>query len=409
MNKNKKVLSPKAKNEDICKQNVNLLSHENQAKDLMQNNDTEVEQVVSFAENEQLAQDNSNLSYLSVKNLSKTYIGGYSGINEITFDLNKGEKMVILGDYSSGKTTILSLLSGLESISDGKIYLNGKLINNVKIKDRNIGYLDKKLQLDRTKKVKEIISYPLKIRKVDNNIIAEKVAKVANLFEISGLLGKKIAKLTLYQQTLIALARLFICERDLYLVDDIFDNLNIAENEMLAKIICKAAAEKTIIFATSSYEIATKIAAEKLLMLAYSTMVYFGNIHAKESFSKTIAGYKLFKNKKICCVPTSINGQNLKIDGKQYVYEKEIVSDVFKKGVLLIDMDKIAFNNSKDVKINAEIYYINKDKVAYLDINSYVATIYLDGNFKVGEKINFSFNIEDSTLYDFDSERKIST
>ncbi len=72
-------------------------------------------------------------------------------------------------------------------------------------------------------------------------------------------------------------------------------------------------------------------------------------------------------------------------------------------------MDKISFDSCKNVAVCAEIYYINKDKVAYLDINSYVATIYLDGNFKVGDKINFSFNQEDGILYDFESERKIST
>ena len=117
----------------------------------------------------------------------------------------------------------------------------------------------------------------------------------------------------------------------------------------------------------------------------------------------------LFKNKKICCIPAFINGDKLIIDGKQYDYGKQLVSGVFNKGVLLFDMDNISFDSCKNVAVCAEIYYINKDKVAYLDINSYVATIYLDGNFKVGDKINFSFNQEDGILYDFESERKIST
>ncbi len=323
--------------------------------------------------------------------------------------MNVGEKMVIVGDYSSGKTTILSVLAGLESISSGEMYLNGKLLNNAKIKDRNIGYLDKKLQLDGTKKVKDIICYPLKLRKIDNNTIAEKLAYIANAFEISGMLSKKVIKLTTYQKTIIALARLLICDRDLYLIDDIFDNLTSAEIEKIAKILSKVIVSKTIIFAASSYETAQKLQTDKLLMLAYSTMVYYGNIHNKENFEKTIAGYKLFKNKKICCIPAFINSGKLIIDGKQYDYGKQLVSGVFNKGVLLFDMDKISFDSCKNVAVCAEIYYINKDKVAYLDINSYVATIYLDGNFKVGDKINFSFNQEDGILYDFESERKIST
>lgn len=403
MSANKKVVSSKAKNnvknDNICLSNEKLAENTNVNDDTVSKNATEIE------DNKDICKQN----FLLVRHLSKTYIGGYSGINEISFEMNMGEKMVIVGDYSSGKTTILSVLAGLESISSGEMYLNGKFLNNAKIKDRNIGYLDKKLQLDGTKKVKDIICYPLKLRKIDNNIIAEKLAYIANAFEISGMLSKKVIKLTTYQKTIIALARLLICDRDLYLIDDIFDNLTSAEIEKIAKIISKVIVNKTIIFAASSYETAQKLKADKLLMLAYSTMVYYGNIHNKENFEKTIAGYKLFKNKKICCVPAFIKSGKLIIDGKQYDYSKQLLSGVFNKGVLLFDMDKISFDSNKNVAVCAEIYYINKDKVAYLDINSYVATIYLDGNFKVGDKINFSFNQEDGILYDFESERKIST
>ncbi len=403
MSANKKVVSSKVKNniknDNICLYNEKLTDNTNVNTDMASKNATEIE------DNKDVGKQN----FLLVRHLSKTYIGGYSGINEISFEMNVGEKMVIVGDYSSGKTTILSVLAGLESISSGEMYLNGKLLNNAKIKDRNIGYLDKKLQLDGTKKVKDIICYPLKLRKIDNNTIAEKLAYIANAFEISGMLSKKVIKLTTYQKTIIALARLLICDRDLYLIDDIFDNLTSAEIEKIAKIISKVIVNKTIIFAASSYETAQKLKADKLLMLAYSTMVYYGNIHNKENFEKTIAGYKLFKNKKICCVPAFIKSGKLIIDGKQYDYSKQLLSGVFNKGVLLFDMDKISFDNNKNVAVCAEIYYINKDKVAYLDINSYVATIYLDGNFKVGDKINFSFNQEDGILYDFESERKIST
>ena len=91
---------------------------------------------------------------------------------------------------------------------------------------------------------KDIICYPLKLRKIDNNTIAEKLAYIANAFEISGMLSKKVIKLTTYQKTIIALARLLICDRDLYLVDDIFDNLTSAEIEKIAKILSKVIVQK---------------------------------------------------------------------------------------------------------------------------------------------------------------------
>ena len=129
--------------------------------------------------------------------------------------------------------------------------------------------------------------------------------------------------------------QLYLCLYNKFLHKQPHDNLTSAEIEKIAKILSKVIVSKTIIFAASSYETAQKLQTDKLLMLAYSTMVYYGNIHNKENFEKTIAGYKLFKNKKICCIPAFINGDKLIIDGKQYDYGKQLVSGVFNKGVLL--------------------------------------------------------------------------
>ena len=346
---------------------------------------------------------------LTIKNLSKTYIGGYNAINDISFEVSKGGKFAILGGYASGKTTLLSIIAGLESATSGEIILNGKCINNCKIQGRNTGFLDKSLQLAKFKKVKDIITYPLKLRKVDNNDIAEKLVAICNLLEISDLLSKKVKSLSQYQKTLVAVARLFICDRDLYLIDDIFDNLSLIEQQMVSDKIKKLIADKTVVFAFSNYDIALNFSFENVLLLAYSTAVMLGNIYNKEIFANTLAGYKFVNNKKISSIPISFDSEKIYVQDNEFANNLKLKSEIFDKGLLALTTDKISFDSCKQVVISAEIYFINKYNIAYLDINSDIATIYLDHPYKERDKLTFSFDISDGILYDFESERRIST
>lgn len=345
---------------------------------------------------------------LSVKNLSKTYLGGYNAINNISFELAKAEKLAILGGYSSGKTTILSLIAGLETVTDGEIYLNNKLINNSKIKDRSIGFLDKSLQLDNMKNVTDNVIFPLKIRKFDESVITERLVRIAKAFDLSGILTEKISNLSQYQKTLVALARLMIFDRDLYLIDDIFSSLNNVEIDQVISKLQKTTKYKTIIYAIHSYKTALKLNIENVVVLAYSTMIHCGNIYDEENLMHTIAGAKLLNSMHVCCLPAIISGKKLIVNNRPYIYEKELVSNVFDRGIVLIKKENIAFDSSKQIVVHAEIYYINEDNVAYLDINGLIATIDLDKKYHIGDILTFSFDLSDGILYDFESERMIS-
>ena len=173
--------------------------------------------------------------------------------------------------------------------------------------------------------------------------------------------------------------------------------------------IKKLIVDKTVVFAFSSYDIALNFTFENVLLLAYSTIVMTGNIHNKENFTNTLAGYKFVNNKKICSIPISLDNKKIYVEENEFANNLKLKSEIFDKGLLALTTDKISFNNSKQVVISAEIYYINKFNIAYLDINSDIATIYLDHPYKEGDKLTLSFDISDGILYDFESERRIST
>lgn len=350
------------------------------------------------------------MSYFEVKNLEKIYIGGYHSISEVSFALNKSARLAILCGDGCGKTTILSVIAGLENVSSGEILLEGNDISKLAIKKRNFGFLSSDLQLNNYKKVKEIIAYPLKIRKIDNNLINKKVYEISKLLSIDKLLDCKIGKLTRFQKIVVGLARLGVCDRNLYLIDDIFDELDEEEGQKITDLIDKLFCDKTLIVATNNIKIAKQISGNNILIVGYGTSLGVCSIHNKEIFEKTIEGNKLLNERRVCCIPALLKNGFLIVDNKKYPHKKPLASDVFDKCVFVVQYDKIAFNCSKQLAISSKIEYINEENVAYFDMNFGVATIGLkDNKFKIGDDLNISFNIDDGVLYDFESEKRIST
>lgn len=349
-------------------------------------------------------------AYFSVRELSKQYIGGYSGVNSVSFDLARGEQLTILGYSGSGKTTILDMISGLEDVTEGNILLDGQDITAAQIKSRGVGYLHKSLQLQLHKKVKDNIIYPLLIRKIDNNTMTERLNKLVQIAGISDILQCKVAMLSYYQKVLVALLRLAVCERKLYLIDDIFANLTPAQLSEICKILRQLFCDKTVIFAVSNYALAQKLPAKKVLLLGYGTAIGCGYIHDKEIFYKTLIGNKMYNNLSVCALPCKINEGCLSISNLTIPYPKRLVSPVFSDGILCFD-SAAAINMNADLpKLNVEIGYINLDNIAYFDIDNCIGTIDVSAKkCKVGDTLTLSIDAASGVLYDLESERKIST
>lgn len=347
--------------------------------------------------------------YLQVKNLSKTYIGGYCGINQVNFELDKGETLAIVGGNGSGKTTILSLIAGLETESSGEIVLDGKMLCGTSIKNRGIGYINKELQLNAHKTARENIGYPLKLRKVDKKLADDIILNSAKLFEIENLLDKKVKNLTYFEKLKVCLARLISVERKLYLIDNLFDSLEKSEFESVAKMIKKAFDKKTLIVAFERAKIAETFCADKFVYLGYGISLGIADIKNKSIFKSTLEGAKLLYDRRVCCIPCSLEDGKIRVLNNVYEHNYKLKSQVFDEVTLLLKMDAIHFDNSGDCSICAQIDFVNKDNIGYFDIDYKIATISLERlTICAGDKLDFSFNINDGILYDFESEKRIS-
>lgn len=166
------------------------------------------------------------MAEISVRNLKKVYDNGFVAMEGLNLEIKDGEFIVLVGPSGCGKSTLLRMIAGLEAVTEGEIIIDGKVINNTPVKDRNIGMVFQNYALYPHMNVKENMSFGLKIRKVDKKIMEEKVAETADILGLSDLLDRKPKQLSGGQQQRVALGRAMVRNPDLFLMDEPLSNLD---------------------------------------------------------------------------------------------------------------------------------------------------------------------------------------
>ena len=160
-----------------------------------------------------------------LKNVTKKF-DDVVAVDNVSLDIHDGEFLVLLGPSGSGKTTLLRLLAGLEQITQGDIYIEDILVNELPPRHRNIAMVFQNYALYPHMSVFENLSYPLKIRKQTKEEIRRRVREVAENLEISELLDRKPKQISGGQRQRVALGRAMIRQANLFLMDEPLSNLD---------------------------------------------------------------------------------------------------------------------------------------------------------------------------------------
>lgn len=159
------------------------------------------------------------MAFLSIKNLTKKY-DGITVLDNISLDIEKGSFLSLLGPSGCGKTTTLRLLAGFEKCDGGTIEVNGKIINDIPVYNRNFGMVFQSYALFPHMTVEQNISYGLEQRKMSKKDIKEEVAKAIEMVKLTGFEKRKPKQMSGGQQQRVALARALVIKPDLLLLDE---------------------------------------------------------------------------------------------------------------------------------------------------------------------------------------------
>jgi len=166
------------------------------------------------------------MSYLEISNVTKIYEGSNPAVSDVSLSIDKGEFVVLVGPSGCGKSTLLRMIAGLEEITSGTISLDGKVLNDVEPRDRDIAMVFQNYALYPHLSVFDNMAFSLKMRKVPKDQIAQKVDEVAETLGLKEYLHRKPRALSGGQRQRVAVGRAIVRDPKVFLFDEPLSNLD---------------------------------------------------------------------------------------------------------------------------------------------------------------------------------------
>ena len=166
------------------------------------------------------------MSEIALRNVCKQFDSEHYGVKDFNLDIHDKEFVIFVGPSGCGKSTTLRLIAGLEEITDGELWIDGKLCNYLEPKEREMSMVFQNYALYPNMTVYGNMAYALKIRKLPKDEIDRKVHEVAKILEIEQLLDRRPAALSGGQKQRVAIGSAIIRKPKAFLMDEPLSNLD---------------------------------------------------------------------------------------------------------------------------------------------------------------------------------------
>ena len=163
---------------------------------------------------------------LSFRNINKVYPNGFHAVKDFNLEVEDKEFIIFVGPSGCGKTTTLRMIAGLEEISDGELAIDGRVINDVEPKDRDIAMVFQNYALYPHMTVYDNMAFGLKLRKVPKAEIDKLVHEAAKILDLEPLLDRKPKALSGGQRQRVAMGRAIVRNPQVFLMDEPLSNLD---------------------------------------------------------------------------------------------------------------------------------------------------------------------------------------
>ena len=166
------------------------------------------------------------MANVSLRNVRKTYPGGFEAIKGIDIEVGDGQFCVLVGPSGCGKSTLLRMVAGLETISSGEIDIGGRVVNQIEPADRDIAMVFQNYALYPHMTVYNNMAYGLRNRGMPKPEIETRVQEAARILEITTMLERKPRQLSGGQRQRVAMGRAIVRQPKVFLFDEPLSNLD---------------------------------------------------------------------------------------------------------------------------------------------------------------------------------------
>ncbi|WP_250674792.1 sn-glycerol-3-phosphate ABC transporter ATP-binding protein UgpC [Paraclostridium ghonii] len=327
---------------------------------------------------------------LALKNIKKEYEKGFEVVKDFNLEVQDKEFIVFVGPSGCGKSTTLRMIAGLEEITEGELYIDNKLMNNVSPKDRDIAMVFQNYALYPHMTVYENMAFALKLRKTSKKEIDTKVLDAAKILNIEDILDRKPKALSGGQRQRVAMGRAIVRHPKVFLMDEPLSNLDAKLRVQMRTEIAKLYRdlETTFIYVTHDQTEAMTLGTRIVVM--------------KDGIIQQIASPKeIYEHPVNLFVARFIGSPQINIlDGKTYEKDGKVFLRMLGKELQLPkDKAKIIKHNKYQ---NAEVIVgIRSEHISYKDDD-----INKDGKIVFESEIDISENLGSETYVYLKVEEK---
>ena len=168
------------------------------------------------------------MAQITLKNICKEYGDGFKAVNDISLDIADGEFMILVGPSGCGKSMTLRMVVGLEDITSGDLEIDGRRVNDLAPKDRNLAMVFQNYALYPHLSVRDNIAFPLRLghNRIPEEEVDRRVREAAEMLELTEHLDRRPANLSGGQRQRVAMGRAIVRDADAFLFDEPLSNLD---------------------------------------------------------------------------------------------------------------------------------------------------------------------------------------
>ena len=363
------------------------------------------------------------MSSVRLKKLSKFY-GHQEILKGIDLEVKSGEFLVLVGPSGCGKSTSLRLIAGLEEVSSGEIYIDDLLVNEIDPSKRDIAMVFQNYALYPQMTVRENMAFGLKIRKLNQLEIDNRVLEASEILKIQDLLDRKPKELSGGQRQRVALGRAIVRQPKVFLFDEPLSNLD-AKLRQEMRVEIKRLHDllgSTMIYVTHD-QVEAMTMGDRIAVMNQGVIEQVDspeNTYKKPSnqFTSTFIGSPQINTffgkieKKDSDLYFSTSEFSVKINSSHYQYSRLNESSI----AFGIRPEDIRYVDKKDTENNIKasisfIEYLGQDLNIHLRLKETKFAMKLDDtifskskdSIKVNQNINIIFNVDNAHFFDVET------
>ena len=348
------------------------------------------------------------MSKIIIKNLEKSY-GDNKVISNFNISINDGEFIVLVGPSGCGKSTLLRMISGLENIDQGEIYLDNKLINNLIPSKREIAMVFQSYALYPHMNVFENMAFGLKMEKISKSEISQKVNNAAATLQIEDLLERKPKQLSGGQRQRVAIGRAITRSPKVFLFDEPLSNLDAAlRSEMRVEIYkLHKKMNSNIIYVTHD-QVEAMTLADRIVVLNKGNIEQYGTPNEIYSDPNNIFVAEFIGSPKMNII--KITKEHITNSNTLHLFDNKITFKNFKFNdeiYLGIRPEDISIKNDREIQVDVKIDHVENlgfEKIIYSKVLKNQIIIKSSENIN-NNSLKISFSKDKVLFFDKDKNR----